>query len=351
MKKYRYKLDRSVPTKLHYCPQCGKKELKRYVDTETNEYLPSQVGRCNREEKCGYHFTAKEYFESKGQTFKNHQEITIPSLPPETTYLPEKLLKQSLKKYGDNFFVKYLEKIFPAEVVQQLVQKYEIGTSVHWCGATVFWQRDIKQNIRTGKIMLYDYQTGKRVKHPYNHIQWVHNVLKLDKFNFEQCLFGEHLLSTDPSKTIGIVESEKTAVIACGYLPDFIWLSCGSIHQLTVSKMKVLQNRKVILFPDLGKGFEEWKKQSAIIQSLMKISIYVSDILEKIATDEERLNGLDIADYLINCQYKPPEIPYTASEIILGEMIKKNPEVLTLIETFKLYNPQTSQPYRIKTDI
>ena len=42
--------------------------------------------------------------------------------------------------------------------------------------------------------MLYDEDTGKRVKKPYNHITWVHNPDKdlkeksITDFNLKQCL-------------------------------------------------------------------------------------------------------------------------------------------------------------------
>ena len=34
----------------------------RYIDTETNQYIADDVGKCNRLDKCGYHYTPKQYF-------------------------------------------------------------------------------------------------------------------------------------------------------------------------------------------------------------------------------------------------------------------------------------------------
>ena len=34
-----------------------------YIDTENNnQYLSERVGKCNRLDKCGYHYTPREYF-------------------------------------------------------------------------------------------------------------------------------------------------------------------------------------------------------------------------------------------------------------------------------------------------
>lgn len=75
--------------------------------------------------------------------------------------------------------------------------------------------------------MLYYPETGKRVKEPYNHISWVHSLIPHKDFNLCQCFFGEHLINKDKTKPIALVESEKTALIASYYLPQFLWIASG----------------------------------------------------------------------------------------------------------------------------
>ena len=62
---YRYQLEkyRGRSTR-HVCPQCGRKNVfTRYVDTENNNiYICDIVGKCNRLDKCGYHYTPHQYF-------------------------------------------------------------------------------------------------------------------------------------------------------------------------------------------------------------------------------------------------------------------------------------------------
>ena len=64
MKNYRYTLEKYRGIRSRYtCPQCGRKYVfTRYIDTETNQYIADDVGKCNRLDKCGYHYTPKQYF-------------------------------------------------------------------------------------------------------------------------------------------------------------------------------------------------------------------------------------------------------------------------------------------------
>ena len=62
---YRYQLERYRGRSSRYtCPQCGRKyTFTRYIDTENNnQYISDNVGKCNRLDKCGYHYTPKQYF-------------------------------------------------------------------------------------------------------------------------------------------------------------------------------------------------------------------------------------------------------------------------------------------------
>ena len=149
--------------------------------------------------------------------------------------------------------------------------------------------------------MLYSPATGKRVKEPFNHITWVHAALKMPEFELRQCLFGEHLLTLEPLKPVAIVESEKTAVIASVYLPRFVWLAVGSLSNLNAEKCLVLKGRNIVLFPDLN-GFDKWNSKAKELSHIARL--VVSDLLERKASETERKQGLDLADYLIKFNYR-----------------------------------------------
>lgn len=144
---------------------------------------------------------------------------------PVPSFISPDIVGRSLSHYDINPLYYYLSNVFGVEGTMRLFDMYRIGTSAKWGGATIFWQTDISGNVRTGKIMLYDTQTGYRIKEPQAYISWAHFGLHLTDFNLQQCLFGEHLLKTSVSEPIMLVESEKTAVIMAYFIPDYLWLA------------------------------------------------------------------------------------------------------------------------------
>lgn len=334
MNEHRYILEpyKGMNTRYH-CPGCQQrnKTFVRYIDRETDEHISPTVGRCNRESNCCYHYTPKQYFQDHHILFDTPQleAYKLKAVTPQqkrVSFIPVEVFKASLKGHETNHFVKYLIELFGVEVAGELISRYFIATSKHWNGATVFWQIDTNGKVRTGKIMLYSPVTGKRVKESFNHITWVHTATKQPAFELRQCFFGEHLL-IDKTKPVAIVESEKTAIIASVYLPQFIWLGVGSLNNLNAEKCSILKGRTVTLFPDLN-GFEKWNSKA---KELSHLAIFiVSDLLECKATEAERKQGFDLADYLIEFDLKSFSLPKPPPAIQpLSDTIKKERVMLT----------------------
>jgi hypothetical protein len=286
----------------------------RYIDTETGDHLADHVGRCGRENSCGYHFKPRQFFEAEGRqrprganVFRQRTARRKASTTPQSAgflCINPDIVNATLRKYKRNNLVQYLIKRFGVELTRKLVCHYYIGTSKHWPGATIFWQQDTLGQVRTGKVMLYDAVTGKRVKKPFNHITWAHVLLcrkseiENPKSEIKQCLFGEHLLKEYPDMPVAIVESEKTAIIASAHNNTFIWLAAGSISNLSPKMCAVLKGRQVTLYPDLG-AYDQWLAKARLLQLKIPRTIFnVSDILECNASDADRRQGLDISDFL-----------------------------------------------------
>lgn len=317
----------------HNCPQCEQKRcFSRYIDTEKEVAFPNHVGRCNREEKCAYHFTPKQYFEQNPQKKADVKVNTScanrnpKQISKAINYIDKLVVNRSLTQYPQNKLCQFLSFQFGHKQALELMQRYQVGTANLWNGATIFWQTDKMGKVRTGKIMLYNPISGKRIKQPHNHISWVHSLLELKDFNLKQCFFGEHLLPIEKSLPVGIVESEKSALIASYYIPQYRWIASGGKHGcLNKDNLEVLNGRKVVLFPDLG-AFNEWNLKTIRMKEA-GIEVKVFDYLEQNATSKQRNEGYDIADFLL--QTKP-------SASILQMMIEKNPTLKILIERFDL---------------
>lgn len=349
MQDYRYSLEKG-PRK-HVCPVCKQKRFVRYVDNDTGEYLPDKVGRCDREQSCGYHYAPADYLtENPGvekQLVGRSRSHPVPSrIFQNHDTLPLAFLEKSLKAYGKNRFAIWLTKMFP-EKATSLLEKYLVGSSKLWPGATIFWQKDRSGNVRTGKIMLYDSQTGKRVKKPFPHLNWVHAVLLkkgvLEDFQHSQCLFGEHLLTELPlGSKIGLVESEKTAIVMAAIYPSLSWLACGGLQMLKEEICKSLKDFQTICFPDAG-CFQAWVQKAAILQQA-GFNIRVSDIVERNATETDLKKGWDIADYFLS-QSDPPELNEVEEQ--LAKMGADNPVLFKLMDRFKLTRSTDGQPLRL----
>jgi Domain of unknown function (DUF6371) len=321
------------------CPACGKpREFVRYVDAE-GEPLGDHVGRCNREVECSYHFTPSDYLKENpsSKLFENvplRKEERSPCISKQKTqtapsFISEFYLQRSIdSKYHDgNHFIQYLKKVVGTKY-EGLIKRFSIGSATMWPGAVVFWQIDANNQIRSGKIIDYNPSTGKRKK---NCITWVHSELQkknlIKDFHLQQCLFGENQLIKEPSRPVGIVESEKTAIIATAYLPNLTWMACGSLTGISPERFRPIQNNSIILYPDI-KGFEKWNAKAHELRK-KGFRVTVSDLLENapFVSQQERDAGFDLADYLPRLS-----IPLTAME----RMEARNPQLKELAKRFDL---------------
>ena len=321
-----YKFELEKGSKKYDCPACSQKRFVRYVNIETSDHLSYDVGRCDREGKCGYHKKPKEYFADnpnksnvgvyvgtcRNEGISNHnlpnknrsqQSTDAQTTKKNADHIDKRYLLRTLANYEQNAFVQFLINLFPNsfDEVEKVVKNYKIGTTKD--GKTIFWQIDKKHRIRTGKIIAYDCLIGERRKDIFPN--WIHaelkkkNLLKQD-FNLKQCFFGEHLLQKYPGKTVAIVEAEKTAVICSIIFPEILWLAVGAKGYLNAQRIQIFADRKILLFPDAD-AFSDWKEK-AILAQRNGFNVRVSNLIEINGTASEKENGFDLADYLIDEQ-------------------------------------------------
>lgn len=314
--KYRYHLLKYNGPKTRFrCPGCGRYHcFTPYVDDDDNAVDIERFGRCDHECSCGYHL-----YPSSEPNWQGGKHSALPEfgkrplkrreeLKTELCTLPMDTVQKTLLFTPKNAFVAFLSRLFGEETVKSLSELYRIGTTKD--GHTIFYQFDTLGRCRAGKIIPYNPETGHRIKDDtVPPVMWVHTRLKSlgqlpDDWTLSQCLFGEHLLPRYPELPVALVEAEKTAVICSAVFPEFLWLATGGLSQFN-DRLNVLRGRKVVAFPDLG-GYDKWV---AKVRNYPRLDITVSDYLERIATDQMREMGADLADWVVEMRAKRRSFP------------------------------------------
>lgn len=292
------------------CPSCNSPlSFARYIDVTTGQELDPQFGYCNRREKCGYHNPpTPEYLReyTKGTASIVTKEEVLPEFlqPTGTSYLDPRAVLMLGGQYTDNL-THFLVNVFGYQSVFQILSRYHVGSMRNWDdNATVFWQIDTEFKVRTGKIMLYNKENGRRVKEPFNKINWLHTPYQtlmdenVDDYALRQVFFGTHLLEQG-NGPINIAESEKTAIISSIHRPTTLWMATGGLELINEERLEPLKGRKLVFYPDKGEAYNKWQEKLEPFRSCFDIEI--SDFMEKKEMDE----GLDIGDYIVSQKIKP----------------------------------------------
>lgn len=330
MHQYKYIFEKG--SKKHQCPACHKKRFVRYINVQTQEYLPEIYGKCDREMNCGYHLNPYKNGYAKDNTIKsefNYQNIK-PIVKPKRVCIPKDIFYKTRKAYEENTFIQnLLNNIafpFDSEDIEKIIAQYHLGTITkgYRKGATTFPFIDIDNNVRAIQVKQFDkhnHTIGTDFlhsiieKHYKRNNQQIPNWLKGYNKNETKvsCLFGEHLLSKYPLSPVALVEAPKTAIYGTLYFgfpnnpKNLLWLAVYNLSSLNINKCKALKGRNVYLFPDLskeGKAFNLWSNKAQQIQQQLENSFFkVSDLLEELAPNQDKEQGKDIADYLIKLDW------------------------------------------------
>ena len=100
----------------HSCPNCHRQRcFSKYIDTEKQIQFPEYVGHCDHEQKCGYHFTPRDYFEQNPSEKEKFVENSFRSYAPikegqpiATSYIDLDIVNQSVRGYPTNKLFQFL---------------------------------------------------------------------------------------------------------------------------------------------------------------------------------------------------------------------------------------------------
>ena len=297
-----------------------------------------------------WHQTDFRYYESSSKVLTHQgqgnsliQANTNNKLKP--VYFPISVFENTLKGYNQNSYIQcLLNRVrypFSPEDVQQVISLYYLGTVTkgYRQGAVTFPYIDKFSNVHAIQVKQFDqsnHTTGtdkldKVILNGLNKLNkpvpdWLNKYMEYGKQEgFYNCLFGEHLLSRYKQNPVALVEAPKTAIYGTLYFgfpeepENLIWLAVYNLSGLNLKRCKSLEGRNVLLFPDLsktGKAFKDWSNKAKQLERLLPNSKFaVSDILETNATEEKRIKGYDLADFLINQNWEKFRTETTKADI------------------------------------
>lgn len=335
METYRFKLASNKVKKIT-CRYCKKKgHWQRYIDTVTGEVLPEIYGKCDNAVKCGnWNKVPKGYSKQAGLTPMSKAAFQPVQPPPDPIPFDFDTFLQTLKGYEQNTFIQNLPCQFDPQEVTRVIRLYRLGTvtSGYMAGAITFPYIDTKDNVRAIQVKKFD-QFNRTIKkhgttslsyiiakeHPGPLPEWLQAYLKQEKK--VTCLFGAHLLPQYPGRPVCLVEAPKTAIYGTLWFgfPDDpqqpLWLAVYNLSSFTFDRIKDLQGRTVYVFPDLSKGgtaFQQWSEKAQQYEPQLPGTRFVfSDLLERLAPEQDRSEGKDLADYLIELDpkaFRPSEV-------------------------------------------
>ena len=177
------------------------------------------------------------------------------------------------------------------EQMGHAAERYQLGRSRS--GATVFWMIDEQGVLRDGHVG--DAWASALMKATGQLPEW---------WNPSHCFFGQHLLFS--ARGIGIVESERSAVILSELYPSLLWLANSYPANLTEEHFQPLQGHAVTLFPrtdPFGNTYTAYLELADQVHRSLGLDIRVSPILEDHATPEQKQRQIDIVDFYFESEF------------------------------------------------
>ena len=233
-----------------------------------------------------------------------------------------------------NTFIDFLLTLFDKPKVAAAVQRYFIGGDSH--GRTIFPNLDQEGRCVGGAVIPY-LANGHRDKS--KGASNIHAELRRkDKTlpqQADQVLFGSHLLRHYPAASVGVVESQKSAVILSIIYPDVVWLATAGMTNFNERLLFPIYDRNVVAYPDVN-GVKVWTERA---KDLPFKNIRVSDWWRYAQDDKE-----DITDVVIRA-IQEEKTPYSIPDFI-QDNFRQEP-ILDLCSRFQLEVVNTEpRPWR-----
>lgn len=278
---YPFRLEKH-PKKKGECPNCGHSKVFRYYEDLAGNRL-EDFGICDRANSCG------EHLPPRGKAAATLSGVEVPPPPQPVQIFPEGPQLERFNKAQTRLYSnlhQYLTKLLG--ITKEHFQAWGMGGEVN---KTVFIFRNRDGRIVNGKSMVYKADGHRNKDFEALSLKQPENPLQ----RYALCLYGEHLLDPEKKKTVIVVESEKTAVIASFFYPQFDWVACAANTGLTDAKIPVLFGRRVVWLCDADAAGRPGKSNS----SIRKLQGYHINH-QVVDPFPDRTDGYDIADHIID---------------------------------------------------
>ena len=279
------------------CPQCGKRKcFVRYVDTHNDcQYVADEVGKCDHQHSCGYHYKPSEYFKDHQWAKEHYRSMSKKAFtpPPQPPFRPLPMEYVVQSHSVQSTFWQWLTTDagrrlgLTEQQLQRVFDDYMVGAT-QW-GDIIFWQIDREGRVHTGHIMQYGTDGHRSGYQGWMHTRLINEGKLPHDWQLYQCLYGEHLLTRYPDRHVCLVESEKTALLMALAQPQMLWLATAGSGGLSRERLQCLKGRRVTLFPDSG-CYDKWSEK---MEQTSGIDYNISDRLEVFPPNT------DIADLLL----------------------------------------------------
>lgn len=333
------------------CPSCGHRRLSRYYDRKTGELMDEEFGRCERVNNCGHDHDPNRVLTGTptGEPYKP-RPLPPPVERPMDYRIPLAAFDGTFRDHSGNLLMAFLRERFGQEDADRVLSEYCVGTYTgrqqHMHGSAFFWLINADGEVVTGHAIKYG-ANGKRDKTQTADNLWAHYAATgktAAELGVPEVWFGEHLLGLHPDRPIGVVESEKTAIICSIVYPGMLWLATGGESKLTRKKMRLLRGRDVVLYPDAGVAYRKWVELAEDLSAyfLTEGSLSVSPIVERLTGPEDE--GADIADLILGGRMDGVDVlpdGLTMEEEMerMENIVEDGPRPESALDTLKRINP------------
>lgn len=249
----------------------------------------------------------------KGDTPQHSQPPGVLPDDEGADFLPSLFMQRSLSTRSTFCQALVTTGLLTESQMLHAARRYQLGARVD--ESVVFWQIDHDGNVCDGKVMHYDndcHRSKDTAKRPTTMSALLKSQRDHDgnqelrsDWRGHSCLFGEHLIAESTAGSIvAIVESEKTAVILSEWFPEVggspvTWLATGGVNHFNVSLLGPIADRRIVVFPDTDTTGDTYRRWQAIAQKApTRHPVYVSPLLERHATTQQKAQKADLADWV-----------------------------------------------------